>query len=153
MTGDGDPAADDEELMSMLRRIAERADPVPESVVVDGRAALATRGLDAELAELLLDSAHETAQVRGADDDVRLLSFYVHDVSVELRVEYGNGEVSLRGMVDGATGPVDLELGDGRRSLPVDEDGGFATRLPRGAARFWLRTRGGRVVRTRWVLL
>jgi hypothetical protein len=106
-----------------------------------------------EPAELLLDSATETAQVHGADDGVRLLSFYVHDVSVEVRVSYVDGEVSLRGLVDGATGPVDVEQGDERRPLQVDEDGGFATRLPRGATRLWLRTRGGRVVRTRWVLL
>jgi hypothetical protein len=143
----------DEELMSMLRRIAAKVDPVPESAVENGRAALMTSGLDAELAELLLDSAAESAQVRGDDNQTRLLSFFVHDVSVEVQVEYVDDEVSLQGLLDGAVGPLDVELGDGRRSLSVDDDGVFTTRLPRGAARFWLRTRGGRMVRTRWVLL
>lgn len=145
--------ADDDELMERLRRIAAVVDPVPERVLDDGRAALLTRGLDAELAELLLDSAAESAQVRGDGDEMRLLSFYVHDVSVEVQVEYEDGGVSVRGLVDGATGPLELEFGAGRRSLSVDEEGAFATRLSRGAARFWLRTRGGRVVRTSWVLL
>jgi hypothetical protein len=143
----------EDELMDTLSRIAAQVDPVPQTVIDNGRAALLTRGLDAELAELLLDSAAESALVRGDQDQMRLLSFYVHDISVEVQVEYEDDEVSLRGLVDGATGVVDLELGDGHRELPVDADGGFTTRLPRGAARFWLRTRGGRVVRTRWVLL
>lgn len=143
----------EDELMDTLSRIAAQVDPVPQTVIDNGRAALLTRGLDAELAELLLDSAAESALVRGDQDQMRLLSFYVHDISVEVQVEYEDDEVSLRGLVDGATGVVDLELGDGHRELSVDADGGFTTRLPRGAARFWLRTRGGRVVRTRWVLL
>jgi len=86
---------DDEELMTSLSRIAARFDPVPQAVIDHGRAALLTRGLDAELAELLLDSALESTQVRGDQEQVRLLSFYVHDISVEVQVEYEDDQVSL----------------------------------------------------------
>jgi hypothetical protein len=144
--------ADDEELMADLRRIAAELDPVPETVLDNGRAALLTRGLDAELAQLLLDSAVETAQVRGDQEQVRLLSFQLDDVSLELQLEYRDDQVSLRGLVAGASGAVDLERGDGDRSLPIDADGGFNARLPRGAARFRLRARG-RLITTNWVLL
>ena len=145
---------DDEDLMSSLRQIAARLDPVPEIVMDNARAALLTRGLDAELAGLLLDSSLESAQVRGEAEQVRLLSFQLDDVSLEVQVEYADDEVSLRGLVDGAPGPVDLELGrgGGHQTLPVDEVGAFSARLPRGAARFRLRTRG-RVIATSWVLL
>lgn len=146
---------DEDEMMAELRRIAGQVDPVPELVIDNGRAALSTRALDAELAELLLDSALESAQVRGAGEQVRLLSFQLEDVLLEVQAEYAGDEVSLRGLVDGAGGEVDVEAGGGaggRRTVPIDADGGFATRLPRGAARFRLRSRGG-VVTTSWVLL
>jgi hypothetical protein len=147
---------DDDELVAELRRIAGQLDPVPDSVVDNGRAALLTRALDAELAELLLDSALESAQVRGEAERVRLLSFQQEDVLLEVQAEYAGDQVSLRGLVDGTTGAVDLELGGGaggRRTIPIDADGGFTTRLPRGAARFRLRSRGGSLITTSWVLL
>ena len=40
-----------------LRRISGEAEPVPEHVLEAGRAAFALRDLDAELAELVADSA------------------------------------------------------------------------------------------------
>lgn len=145
----------EDELMAELRRIAGQLDPVPELVIENGRAALLTRALDAELAELLLDSALESAQVRGVAEQVRLLSFQLDDVLLEMQAEYAGDEVSLRGLVDGAGGELEVELGGGaggHRTIPVDADGGFSTRLPRGAARFRLRSRGG-VITTSWVLL
>jgi hypothetical protein len=146
----------DDELMSELRRIAGQLDPVPRAVVDDSRAALLTRGLDAELAELLLDSAAETAQVRGEAERVRLLSFHAGDVSVEVQAEYAGEAVFLRGLVDGAPGEVELERGGdpgGGQRLAVDAGGEFTARVPRGATRFRLRTRGGGVITTSWVLL
>lgn len=143
---------DDEDLMSTLRRIAAQTDPVPELVIDSGRAALLTRRLDAELAELLLDSAVESTQVRGAAEQVRLLSFQLDDVSLEVQAEYAGDQVSVRGLVAGAAATVEVELGGEHRELPVDADGQFGTRLPRGAARFRLRTRG-RLITTGWVLL
>ena len=143
----------DEELMSTLRRIAGEIDPVPEIVIDNGRAALLTIGLDAELAELLLDSAAEAGQVRGEPDQIRLLSFHSDDVSLEIQAEYAGEQVSVRGLVEGAAGVVDVDLAEGDRRLPIDADGGFSARLPRGAARFRLRARGGRLITTSWVLL
>jgi hypothetical protein len=144
---------DDDELMSTLRRIAGELDPVPEVVVDNSRAALLTLGLDAELAELLLDSATAAGPVRGEPDQVRLLSFRSGDVSLEMQAEYAGDHVSVRGLVDGADGSLDVDLAEGHRNLPIDAGGGFSTRLPRGAARFRLRARGGRVITTSWVLL
>jgi hypothetical protein len=126
---------------------------VPEIVIDDGRAALLTRALDAELAELLLDSALESAQVRGDQDRVRLLSFQAGEVSLEVQLEDFGDEVGVRGLVDGASGAVEAELRDEHRSLAVDDEGVFDARLPRGAARFRLRSHGGTVITTGWVLL
>jgi hypothetical protein len=143
---------DDEDLMSSLRRIAAQVDPVPQDVIDGGRAAYLTRRLDAELAELLLDSAVGSAQVRGVAEQVRLLSFQLDDISLEVQAEYADDHVSVRGLVGGPSVAVEVELAGERRELPVDPDGQFGTRLPRGAARFRLRTRG-RSITTSWVLL
>jgi hypothetical protein len=144
---------DDEELLSELRRICAHVDPVPDHVLDDARDALVTRRFDEELAELLLDSAAEFAQVRGDEERVRLLSFHLADVSLEVRVEYLDGHTSVRGIVEGMTGEVDVDLGAEHRVVPLDDGGGFTTEMPRGAARFRLRGHDGVVVTTRWVLI
>jgi hypothetical protein len=144
---------DDEELMSSLRRISSQIDPMPEIVIDNARAALLTRRIDEELAELLLDSAVESGQVRGDQEHVRLLSFQLAGVSLEIQLEYTGERVSLHGLVDGVSGEVDVELGGEHRRLPINADARFTVQLPRGAARFRLRANDGRLVMTSWVLL
>ena len=144
---------DDDELMADLRRMCSELDPVPEVVVDNARDALLTRRFDEELAELLLDSAAETGQVRGDQDRVRLLSFQVADLLLEVRVEYLDDRVLLHGLVEGTTGEVDVDLGTEHRMSPIDSYGGFSTEVPRGAVRFRLRGSDGAVVTTRWVLM
>jgi hypothetical protein len=144
---------DDDELMSWLRRVCAQVDRVPAVVVDGGRAAFLTRRMDEELAELLLDSSLPGGQVRGDQEDVRLLSFEWADVSLEIQLEYVDDQVSLRGLVTGTSGAIGLELDGELRDLPIDTAGTFGTQLPRGAARFRLRTDDGTRVATSWVLL
>jgi hypothetical protein len=144
---------DDEELMADLRRICAQSDPVPEFVVDNARDALLTRRFDEELAELLLDSAAESGLLRGEQERVRLLSFQLTDLSLEVRVEYLGEQASVRGFVEGMTGQVEVDLGSEHRTVPIDADGEFTTEVPRGAVRFRLRAHDGVIVTTRWVLL
>jgi len=144
---------DDEELMARLRRIGAQVDPVPEVVMESARAALLTRRVDEELAELLLDSAADSAAVRGAATQVRLLSFQRADLSLEVQAEYDDERVTLRGLVDGPTGTIELDSGGEVTAIALDSDGGFSAELARGPVRFRLRTPDGRVVSTDWVLL
>lgn len=145
---------DDERLMSDLRRICAQVDPVPEVVVDNARGALLARRIDEELVELLLDSAAESDEVRGDQDQLRLLSFQLADLSLEVQVEYRGEQVALRGLVEGTSGAVELEHGgEHRTSLPIDADGEFAAEVPRGAIRFRLRAHDGVLATTRWVLL
>ena len=143
----------DEEMMSTLRRLYARLDPVPPNVVHDASRALETRRLDEQLAELLLDTAEEFAQVRGDQEQVRLLSFQRGEVSLEVQLEYQDDLVTVRGLVEGLSGTAELDLGEERRRLPVDTDGMFTAEVPRGAARFRLAAPGGVAVITQWVLV
>jgi hypothetical protein len=144
---------EDDELLEELRAAAEQADPVPDLVLRQARAALATRDLDAELAELGFDSdLAEAGSVRGGD--VRLLSFDSARVSVELQAEYDEDRVTLRGLVTGATGDAVIEAAGERHVRPIAPDGWFtATGLPRGATRVRVTAADGTTVTTGWTSL
>jgi hypothetical protein len=146
---------EDDQLLDALREAATRVDPVPDLVLRNARAALTTRDLDAELAELTLDSELAAAgTVRADGDDVRLLSFTAAQVSVELQVEYADGRVSLRGLVTGATGDAVVEVAGERHARPIDGDGWFtAAGLPRGATRVVVTAADGTTVTTGWASL
>src|SRR5262249_7326628 len=81
---------EDEALLERLRAICAEVDPVPDLVFQAARAAFTLRRLDAELAELVLDSADAPAgavAVRAAGPaDIRMLSFTAGPLRVELQV-------------------------------------------------------------------
>ncbi|WP_370971067.1 hypothetical protein [Amycolatopsis sp. cg9] len=145
----------DDELMEVLRAAAAQADPVPDLVLRQAKAALSLRDPDAELADLAFDSdLAEAGAVRAAAEDVRLLSFASARVSVELQVEYADGGVSLRGLITGATGEAVIEVAGERHVRPIGAEGWFtAAGLPRGATRVKVTAADGTAVTTGWASL
>lgn len=144
--GDGELDA----LEADLRRIAALADPPPAWVLHAAIAAFATRRVDQELADLVLDSDLVPVGETRAEDDMRLVEFECAGVSVELQLQYGR-HLSLRGVVTGATGDVVLELPGERRVIALDDDGWFALDgLPSGPARLQMTTEDGTAVVTAW---
>lgn len=91
--------AADQTLVTDLGRVAADADGPPALVYELGRASFALRRLDAALAELVADSALDSAGVRSADDDNRLLSFDAGDIGVELQVAGVGNRLALLGQV------------------------------------------------------
>jgi len=144
---------DDDVLLDRLRSIASIVDDPPPWLDQAARAALSRRRLDAELAELMLDSdLSQAALVRAGDDGVRLLSFETASVSVELQIEDVSGQLTLRGLVSGASGDAIVEMISGSRVVPISEHGWFvAGDLPRGAIRVRLHAIDGTAVTTSWV--
>lgn len=144
--------ADDDELIRHLRGLAGQADPPPPIVLTAARAALTTRRLDEELAELMLDSHTDPVGVRSGADDVRVLSFESTTVTVELQVRRTPDGASLRGLVGGAQGRVTLEMRSAHRPVDLDEDGWFtADGVPAGLLRLRLTAEGGAPVVSSWV--
>ena len=93
---------DDDQTIERLRATADRMDPVPDAVTELARAALYTRRIDEALAELVADSANETAAVaRG--EPMRLLSFTHGAVAIELQVQAEDGTAALRGLARAVT--------------------------------------------------
>ncbi len=146
----------DDELERRLRALATEADPPPELVVESARAAFALRDLDAELAELIADSAVDDPAVltRAVVSDVRMLSFECGDVVVELDVEADplSRRVRLSGLAVGAVGVVTIVRADSRSTVDLADGGRFvADSVEPGPLRLELTTPDGRRVTTSWI--
>lgn len=118
----------DEQLLSELRAISARTDPAPEHVMAAARAAFETRSLD-ELAQLMLDSETSLDSGTRGPGETRLLSFAAGDVGIELQVDIEAGTATIRGLLRGASGSVQIEGAAGVPILvEVDEQGWFVAR-------------------------
>lgn len=136
------PWGDDEALLAELGAALRSAGDVPETVLSDGRAAWAWRGVDAELelASLVLDSCFEqTADVRGAGTAApRLLVFDGGSLSLEVEVAE---DVLIGQLLPPASGEVALVAADGsERAVRTDDVGCFTLPLPSGPVRLRART-------------
>jgi hypothetical protein len=78
----------DDDLLGDLRRVIAELDPIPEDVLIAARAALDWRTLDAELAELIADSAVDepVLLVRGSGQ-ARALAFEAAGLTIEIEAE------------------------------------------------------------------
>jgi hypothetical protein len=117
----------DAELERRLRQLVTHADPVPAVVVQAGRAALGWRRLDAELAELLGDSALDSAApalTRSAGAALRSVTFATAQRTIDLEiVEHGAGW-RLRGQLSPAMeARVEVQRVDGQILAATRSDG------------------------------
>ena len=145
----------DEALIDQLRDVF-RADAVPPSVIEAAKAALTWRRIDAELAELLSDSAldAEPALARGAAL-VRAVSFSAGKTIVELEIHHDRDRRSLLGqMSPAATWTVEVQRADGSAAEPVRSDllGRFRIALEHGGTiRLRLTGGDGTLIETAWI--
>jgi hypothetical protein len=124
MTTGDDSISDltDDDLLAELREAVAEADLVTDRQRQAARAAFTWRTIDTELAELLHDSALESAAVRG-DDSARTLSFASGTLTLELEID---GDVVLGQVVGQAADSVLLQRADTPdRPLDVDPSGFF----------------------------
>jgi len=149
---------EDEALLERLRAICAEVDPVPDLVFQAARAAFTLRRLDAELAELVLDSADEPAgavAVRAAGlADIRMLSFTAGPLRVELQVtERDNGRHLVAQVIGVELAAAALETETARRELDTDDGVLIVEQVPAGRIRFHLSTRPGPDYVTSWIQL
>ena len=112
----------DDQLLAELREAVAEADQVTDRQREAARAAFTWRTVDAELAELLHDSALESAAVRG-DDSARTLSFASGPLTLEVEID---GD-TVMGQVVGAAAQsvlVQRSIADDQ-PLTVDASGFF----------------------------
>lgn len=151
---------DDDALMAALRRVAAEVDPVPPAVVEAARAAILTRHLDHEIAELVADSAdadagllYEAVRGPGAAES-RLLTFDGGGVQVDVDLAPAGPGLRVIGQFTGPVTECGVERGDGGAvEVDVDELGRFVVDgVPPGPIRLRYRSGVGQLVRTAWLV-
>jgi hypothetical protein len=127
---------DDDTLEQELTELLGRADPMPPTVLEAGRAALGWRRLDAELAELLADSAlgtEELSLARGVEVPLRSVTFGTGRRAIDLDVDERGQARTLRGQLSPAVQvTVEVQRQDGTTlaSVRADSFGRFVVELP-----------------------
>jgi len=154
----------DDRDIAHLRRIARHVDPAPHGVHAAARAAIRTRDLGAELADLMADSAVTAGSLAfdmvrldsAADTEARMLSFHGGGVQIELQVSDQGEPLAVAGLITGAS-PNSCVLqhsNASERRLELDRLGRFlVTDVPQGPTRMRCRSVSGSWVNTPWVSL
>jgi len=130
----------DEQLVEALGAALEAADPVPAEVVAAGKATYTWRTIDAELAELVGDTAVEAAAVRGSRAP-RILTFAVGTTTLVVEVAEHRDKRRLLGqIVAPRSAEVEVDHPSGVMTVAADELGRFRIDdFPRGPIRLSLR--------------
>lgn len=148
----------DAEVEERLRAVLERADPVPQAVTDFAKAALGWRRLDADLAELLADSALDTeaaALARSGAAGARRITFRGDDLSIEVEVRASDGGHTLLGQLApppaGATVALQDAEGGDVATAASDALGRFRLAVPTaGRLRLRVERPGAAPVETSW---
>jgi hypothetical protein len=135
----------DADVLSSLRALHARLDPVPAGLTDDVKFALTVQALHAEVAELSRVAADE-ALVRSVDyTPAETLTFTGGPFTAMVTtVPAGPESVRVDGWVTG--GPVGVELRgrEGSTTVEVEDEGRFVFEdVPRGAVQFILHPRSG----------
>jgi hypothetical protein len=151
---DDDELGHDDEIMALLAEALERADPVPAHVMDNARAAFTWRTIDAELAELVFDSALHSSGVRSEELN-RQVTFRSSNVEIEIMIVEDRGRRLVGQLVPPTTATIELIGADGMQSSSTDGLGRFAfNQLDDGPTRLVVfGSDGRRVAQTDWVLL
>lgn len=147
---------DDDELLARLAEAQQVAESVPHEFIEAGKAAYAWRTIDAELAELVYDSALEEAQlagqIRAEQAQLRALTFTTSALTIEIVV---TGDALLGQLVPPEAGEVEVITTAGKaQQESIDDVGCFTIRpVPTGSFRLHCCTAGGVFVATNWLNL
>lgn len=129
-----DPA--DDNVLEELRELFAKDDPVPPLVAEAARASLGWRRFDADLAELLSDSALAEgglALARGTAE-IRSISFGIERLTIELELHRDGGDTRLLGqLVPPVSATIELQFSGAEQAplqVTADELGRFRATLP-----------------------
>lgn len=149
----GDFDERDDALVAELRSALTLHDPVPPQVLAAAYAAIEFRDLDAQLAELIRDSANETAELAGVRGALgRLLTFAFGERFVEVEVTAdGDARTATGYVVPAQGGLVAADGSAGHVEGTVDDQGRFRlVGLGRGPVRLRFTIGDGPALLTPW---
>lgn len=144
----------DDELLELLGRAIDAVDPVPATVTEFAKAGFGWRTLDAELAELVYDSAAEELVGVRSDTDARQVTFRAPGVEIEVEV-LGEGTRRIVGqLVPPQEVAIELRHGNERMVTRSDSLGRFSFRdVPTGPISLRCELGGDQSVQTDWLIV
>jgi hypothetical protein len=128
---------DDDELVALLATTLARYEAVPDDAVQAAYAAIELDSLHEELADLVFDSADESAlaAMRAVDFETRLLSFVNDHLTLDVEL-HADGLTIVGQLTPAGPQQLDVERFDGSSvSADVDEFGRFRVQVPHGPIR------------------
>ena len=147
----------DDQLMAELVAAIEAGDPVPAAVTAAAKASYTWRTVDAELAELVFDSAsEELAGVRGGEESTRQVTFRAPGVEIEVAVLSEGARRIIGQLVPPQQAEIELRYGSDARTVRSDHLGRFTFHdVPVGpiSLRCTFGDDDAQVVQTDWMLL
>lgn len=144
----------DDRLLEELAAALAKTDPVPERFIEAAKGCFTWRTIEADLAEIVFDSAEgELVGVRGADA-TRQVTFQAPGVEIEVAI-ISDGTRRLVGqLVPAHEGSVELRFEDSSISTQSDSLGRFAFEdVPLGPISLRVELDDGTVVQTAWTLV
>ena len=147
-------ASSDDELLALVGAALRSADAPPDHVTAGARAAFTWRTIDAELAELVFDSASDLAGVRSETGN-RQVTFQAPGVEIEVMVIDDDRRRLVGQLIPPGEAEIELVSGDSVRSVRSDAIGRFSVdEIEPGPVRIVvLGADGQRSVQTEWILL
>jgi hypothetical protein len=151
---EGHDEMSDHDLVNALRRALDAVDPVPDHSLRAARSAFGWSSVDAELAELVFDSAEESLGVRSVSVH-RQVTFRSSTIEVEVMIADGEARRLVGQLIPPDV--VDVELVGGPRpaAATTDQLGRFTfSDPPSGPTRLVIRDRSGvALAQTSWLVL
>jgi hypothetical protein len=147
-------AGSDDEMLALVGAMLRATDPPPSHVTAGAKAAFTWRTIDAELAELVFDSASDLAGVRSESGN-RQVTFRAPGVEIEVMVIDDERRRLVGQLIPPGEAEIELVSGDAVRSVSSDAIGRFAVdEIEPGPVRIVvLGADGQRSVQTEWMLL
>lgn len=145
------PVTDDNEreLLDALQRVLEVVDAPPAHVIANAREAFTWHGVDAELAELVYDSAIEAAPAVRAADAARQVTFRAPGLEIEVEVVSERTRIVVGQLVPAQAAAIELRQDAATRTTEADALGRFSfDAVSPGAIKLTVVTASGATVQT-----
>ncbi len=145
---------DDEALLELLGRALEAADPVPPHVTEYAKAGFGWRTIDAELAELVYDSAVDELVGVRSEGETRQVTFRAPGVEIEVAVVAEGTRRIVGQLVPPQTATIELRYGNDRHVTESDSLGRFTFHdVPAGPISLRCDLGGDQSVQTDWLIV
>jgi len=144
----------DDELVALLAAALPQADPVPDVVTAFATAAYGWRTIDAELAELVFDSAVDELVGVRSEGDTRQVTFRAPGVEIEVTVLAEGVRRIVGQLVPAQAAEIELRYQGRSRTTHGDSLGRFTfSDVPTGPISLRCRLADSQTVQTDWLIV